>query len=74
MNPEEYLPELQSRLKKAKTQSEEMLLPAYAGFSTFFRQPPAESLAGLDLALVGVPFDGGVTVRPSGPDSFRRSL
>jgi len=74
MNPEEYSPELQSRLKKAKTQSEEMLLPAYAGFSTFFRLPRAESLASLDLALVGVPFDGGVTVRPGarfGPRALR---
>jgi len=37
--------------------------PRYSGLPTFMRAPYRESLEGLDIALVGVPFDGGVTNR-----------
>lgn len=37
--------------------------PRYTGIPTFFRAPHVESLTDLDIALVGVPFDGGVTNR-----------
>ncbi len=40
-----------------------MVRPRYTGIPTFMRAPYAESVAGLDIALVGVPFDGGVTNR-----------
>src|SRR5258708_12387860 len=40
-----------------------MARPRYTGIPTFMRAPYAESAAGLDIALVGVPFDGGVTNR-----------
>src|SRR5258708_24177054 len=40
-----------------------MVRPRYTGIPTFMRTPYAESAAGLDIALVGVPFDGGVTNR-----------
>jgi len=37
--------------------------PRYSGLPTFMRAPYRESVEGLDIALVGVPFDGGVTNR-----------
>ena len=37
--------------------------PRYTGIPTFFRTPFQETSKGLDIALVGVPFDGGVTNR-----------
>ncbi|MBL8698291.1 MAG: agmatinase [Alphaproteobacteria bacterium] len=37
--------------------------PRYSGVATFFRTPYREALDDLDIALVGVPFDGGVTNR-----------
>ena len=50
------------------------LRPRYTGIPTFFRAPFQESPSGLDIALVGVPFDGGVTNRPGakhGPREIR---
>ena len=38
--------------------------PRYTGIPTFFRTPFQETVYGIDIALVGVPFDGGVTNRP----------
>lgn len=46
----------------------------YAGYSTFLRAPQSDSLDGVDIALVGVPFDLGVTNRPGarfGPQQVR---
>ena len=37
--------------------------PRYTGIPTFFRAPFQETATGLDIALVGIPFDGGVTNR-----------
>jgi guanidinopropionase len=34
-------------------------LPKFSGLATFFRQRFSETLEGVDVALVGVPFDGG---------------
>ena len=51
-----------------------MRRPRYTGIPTFMRAPYAEDPAGLDIALVGVPFDGGVTNRPGarhGPREIR---
>jgi guanidinopropionase len=48
--------------------------PRYTGIPTFFRLPYAESLAGLDIGVIGVPFDGGVTHRTGtrhGPREMR---
>ncbi|MEJ1160398.1 agmatinase [Prosthecomicrobium sp. N25] len=50
--------------------------PRYTGIPTFFRLPYAEDLAGVDLAVVGVPFDGGVTHRTGtrhGPREMRNA-
>lgn len=43
--------------------SDPMQRPRYTGIPTFMRAPYAESFDGVDLALIGVPFDGGVTNR-----------
>ena len=48
--------------------------PRYTGLPTFLRAPYQEDPAGLDIALVGVPFDGGVTNRTGarhGPREIR---
>ncbi|GIT34724.1 MAG: hypothetical protein Ct9H300mP4_10430 [Gammaproteobacteria bacterium] len=38
-----------------------MLEPRYGGMPTFMRTPLAETLENLDIALAGVPYDGGET-------------
>jgi guanidinopropionase len=48
--------------------------PRYTGIATFFRVPHTESLEDVDIGLIGVPFDGGVTNRTGtrhGPRSVR---
>lgn len=48
--------------------------PRYMGIPTFFRAPIASSLTECDIALAGVPFDGGVSNRPGarhGPRELR---
>ena len=51
-------------------------VPRYAGHSTFARLPRIEDVANYDVAIVGVPFDTGVTYRPGarfGPAHIRQS-
>ena len=51
-------------------------VPRYAGLSTFARLPRREDVADYDVAIVGVPFDAGVTYRPGarfGPAHIRQS-
>lgn len=38
-------------------------VPRFAGHATFMRLPAVPSAAGLDIALVGIPWDGGTTNR-----------
>jgi guanidinopropionase len=48
--------------------------PRYAGIATFFRSPPSQQTADVDIGLIGVPFDGGVTNRSGarhGPRAVR---
>jgi len=48
--------------------------PRYTGVPTFLRAPYEEDLANVDIGLVGVPFDGGVTNRTGarhGPREIR---
>lgn len=51
-----------------------MVRPRYTGIATFMRVPFSEDWGQLDIALVGVPFDGGVTNRSGarhGPREIR---
>jgi len=51
-----------------------MSRPRYVGVPTFFRAPLRESLEDVDIGIVGVPYDGGVTSRPGarhGPREIR---
>src|SRR5213592_2574362 len=48
--------------------------PRFAQPATFMRLPYVESPAGLDVAIVGVPYDGGTSYRPGarlGPREIR---
>jgi guanidinopropionase len=48
--------------------------PRHTGIASFFRAPIAENPADADIALIGVPFDGGVTHRSGarhGPRAVR---
>ncbi len=48
--------------------------PRYTGIPTFFRCPYSEDLNQVDIGVIGVPFDGGVTNRPGarhGPREMR---
>ena len=50
------------------------LVPRFAGLPTFMRLPAVDDFSKLDVALVGVPFDGGTTNRPGtrhGPREIR---
>ena len=51
-----------------------MTRPRYTGIPTFMRLPYAEDWSNLDIGLIGVPYDGGVTNRPGtrhGPRELR---
>ena len=37
--------------------------PRHTGIASFFRCPIAPGLEDIDIGLIGVPFDGGVTHR-----------
>ena len=48
--------------------------PRFTGIPTFMRAPFAEEIKNLDIAMAGVPYDGGVTNRPGarhGPREIR---
>ena len=48
--------------------------PRYTGIATFFRTPVSDELRDIDIGIVGVPFDGGVTNRSGtrhGPRAVR---
>ncbi|MBC7800485.1 MAG: agmatinase [Gemmatimonadaceae bacterium] len=54
--------------------SNPMAQPRYVGIPTFFRTPHTQDLTQVDIGLIGVPFDGGVTNRPGtrhGPREVR---
>lgn len=52
------------------------VVPRYAGAATFARLPRIDEVAHADVAVLGVPFDTGVTYRPGarfGPSHIRES-
>jgi len=51
------------------------VVPRFAGLATFARLPMAEQVPRWDIAVVGVPFDGGTSYRPGarfGPAAVRQ--
>ncbi len=59
---------------KAELNNESMFKPRYTGISTFMRTQMVRDPSQLDIALIGVPFDGGVENRPGqrhGPREIR---
>lgn len=51
-----------------------MSAPRYTGIPTFMRAPLADTLENIDIALVGIPYDGALTNRPGarhGPREVR---
>ncbi len=57
-------------------QLDALAVPRYAGYTTFARLPRLEDVESYDIAVVGVPFDTGVTYRPGarfGPSHIRQS-
>ncbi len=51
-----------------------MSVPRYTGVRTFARLPHTQELGGVDVAVVGVPFDTGTSYRPGarfGPEAIR---
>ena len=51
-----------------------MVRPRYTGLASFMRTPYRETWEDVDIGLIGVPFDGGVTNRPGarhGPREIR---
>ncbi|PXY28173.1 agmatinase [Prauserella muralis] len=51
-------------------------VPRFAGFATFARLPRIDEVAHADIAVVGVPFDAGVSYRPGarfGPAAVREA-
>jgi agmatinase len=51
-------------------------VPRFAGFATYARLPRADQVERADVAVVGVPFDSGVTYRPGarfGPSALREA-
>lgn len=60
--------------KKYEEMTDPQARPRYTGIATFFRAPHTESLRDVDIGLIGVPFDGGVTNRTGtrhGPRAVR---
>ena len=57
-----------------KSIRKEMFLPPYSGIPTFLRTAFCKEYDDLDIALIGVPFDQGITMRPGarfGPREIR---
>ncbi|MER6799206.1 arginase family protein, partial [Amycolatopsis mediterranei] len=51
-------------------------IPRFAGFATFARLPRIDQVERADVAVVGVPFDSGVSYRPGarfGPAAVREA-
>ena len=50
-------------IKRYAAMADPQARPRYTGIPTFFRVPYTEDLSAVDLGIIGVPFDGGVTNR-----------
>src|SRR5580658_8604979 len=65
---------LMKRPTRYRDLSDPQARPRHTGIASFFRAPIADDPADADIALIGVPFDGGVTNRSGtrhGPRAVR---
>ena len=51
-------------MANSRNHTEPMVQPRYTGMATFMRAPHTEDLSEVDIGMIGVPFDCGVTNRP----------
>ena len=61
-------------IKRYAEMADPQLRPRYSGVATFFRTPLLDDAKGVDIGVVGIPFDGGVTNRTGarhGPRAVR---
>jgi agmatinase len=66
--------QVENFIRELLSSESSMLSPRYSGIPTFMRTPPGKDLSEIEIALVGVPFDGGVTNRAGarhGPREIR---
>src|SRR3984893_4810013 len=66
----------EGRKRSIKAPVDAMVVPRFAGLSTFGRLPRADEVDPYDVAVVGVPFDSGVSYRPGarfGPSAIRQA-
>ena len=64
------------RRKPPRGQVDASVIPRFTGPETFARLPRADEVSDVDIAIVGVPFDAGVSYRPGarfGPAHIRQS-
>ena len=64
----------EATMNDRRDHTEPMVRPRYTGMATFMRAPFTEDLSQVDIGLIGVPFDGGVTNRTGarhGPREIR---
>jgi agmatinase len=62
--------------EREPSRPQEHSVPRFAGIATFARLPHTRSLEGVDVAIFGVPFDGGTSYRPGarfGPGAIRQA-
>ena len=62
------------QLQSRTTPGDAMGKPRYTGLATFMRAPLVERASDVDIAMIGVPYDGAVTNRPGarhGPREIR---
>lgn len=83
-DPEEELPPVNAEQESPHERPEgerhlgpldAQIVPRFAGFSTFARLPTLDEAGTVDVAIVGIPVDAGVTYRPGtrfGPAAVRQ--
>ena len=74
MEDERLGPDQDDRRKEPIGPVDAMVVPRFAGPATFARLPRRDQVERCDVAIVGVPFDSGVTYRPGarfGPAAVR---
>lgn len=65
-----------SKVLKGHAPKNPLLSPRFGDIATFARLPHTKDLKGVDIAVLGIPFDGGTTYRPGarfGPRAIRIS-